>query len=557
MRLGIDFDNTIVCYDALFHRVALEDGVIPSDLPANKSDVRNHLRSIGREDVWTEMQGRVYGARMAEADPYPGVLAFFQNCRAAGIPVFIVSHKTRRPFAGEPYDLHAAALGWLTNQGFFDAERIGLPREDVFFELTKQAKLERIAACGCTHFIDDLPELLAEPSFPQGVARLLFDPNQLYPSETRFHRILEWPQAEKELLPAPKKPPAPSPVPAPEPEGELVSAVESLLNRAGFPPRLAPTLEPLPGGANNRVYRVQAGDKPAVLKRYFHAAGDPRDRFQAEFAFYHWAWSRGLRSVPEPLAWDRERRLGLFEFIEGRKPQGAELSPDHVGQALGFLIQLNADRSHPRAGAIPVASEACFSTAEHVARIDGRVERLTRIPSDTAIDQDAATFVREELSPAWQRLRSSVLASAGSASDCPLPSAQRCLSPSDFGFHNALLGTDGTLRFLDFEYAGWDDPAKLIGDFFSQPQIPVGIEHWPTFVHGLDQALGWNGELESRAAVLLPAYRLKWCCIRLNEFLAVDRTRREFAAGGPAAFEERKARQLAATRLALTALING
>ena len=28
MRIGIDFDNTIVSYDALFHKVAREQGVI-------------------------------------------------------------------------------------------------------------------------------------------------------------------------------------------------------------------------------------------------------------------------------------------------------------------------------------------------------------------------------------------------------------------------------------------------------------------------------------------------------------------------------------------------
>src|SRR5258708_29751946 len=41
-----------------------------------------------------------------------------------------------------------------------------------------------------------------------------------------------------------------------------------------------------------------------------------------------------------------------------------------------------------------------------------------------------------------------------------------------FGFHNALLRPSQELCFLDFEYAGHDDPAKMVGDFFSQPAIP-------------------------------------------------------------------------------------
>jgi len=197
MLLGVDFDNTIVCYDALFHRVAREQGLIPADVPVNKSDVRNYLRRVDNEAAWTEMQGTVYGARLSEAAPYPGVLEFFEACRTAGIPTSIISHKTRHPFLGEQYDLHAAASAWLEQQGFFDAARLGLPRENVFFELTKPAKLARIGQCGCTHFIDDLPEFLGEPDFPAGVQRILFDPNQLYAGEQRFHRIQDWADARR------------------------------------------------------------------------------------------------------------------------------------------------------------------------------------------------------------------------------------------------------------------------------------------------------------------------------------------------------------------------
>ena len=189
MHIGIDFDNTIVCYDALFHRVAREKNVIPENMPVNKSDVRNHLRRIGKEDVWTEMQGYVYGGRMSEADAYPGVIDFFKACVAKGIRVTIISHKTRYPFLGEKYDLHKAARDWLELQGFFDLSRIGLARENVFFELTKQEKLNRIGAVGCTHFIDDLPEFLAEASFPKATCRLLFDPNNLYTEENNFQQI--------------------------------------------------------------------------------------------------------------------------------------------------------------------------------------------------------------------------------------------------------------------------------------------------------------------------------------------------------------------------------
>jgi hypothetical protein len=199
MHIGIDFDNTIVCYDGLFHRVCLEKGLITPDVPVNKSDVRNYLRRAGKEAAWTEMQGYVYGARMSEASPYPGVIEFFTASRKAGLPLTIISHKTRHPFLGPEYDLHQAALNWLEQQGFFDADKIGLPRTNAFFELTREAKLERIGGSGATHFIDDLPEFLSAPGFPEKVRRILFDPNGLYADETRFTRAIAWTQMRKLL----------------------------------------------------------------------------------------------------------------------------------------------------------------------------------------------------------------------------------------------------------------------------------------------------------------------------------------------------------------------
>ena len=118
-----------------------------------------------------------------------------------------------------------------------------------------------------------------------------------------------------------------------------------------------------------------------------------------------------------------------------------------------------------------------------------------------------------------------------------------CLSPSDFGFHNALASAQG-LSFLDFEYAGRDDPAKLVCDFFCQPEIPVPMHHYAGFVSRLVQGLELDEAARVRCRILVDAYRVKWACIMLNDFLPLDAARRAFAAEGSQA--ARCARQLAA-----------
>ena len=201
MLIGVDFDNTIVCYDQVFHQVAVEQGLIPLEVPVSKGEVRDYLRQCGREDDWTELQGYVYGARMQDAIPFPGVLECLAHFVKHGIMVCIISHKTRYPYMGPKYDLHQAAQQWLEQQGFFDQAQIGLSSDQVFFELTKQEKLESIAKVGCTHFIDDLPEFLAEPGFPAGVERILFDPNENHSTGHRFHRITSWMEIKKIIIP--------------------------------------------------------------------------------------------------------------------------------------------------------------------------------------------------------------------------------------------------------------------------------------------------------------------------------------------------------------------
>ena len=518
MRIGVDFDNTIVCYDALFHRVALEQGLIPADLPVNKSEVRNHLRRTDREPLWTEMQGYVYGARMSEAEAFPGVIEFFQECRRRGIQLSIISHKTRHPFLGEKHDLHEAARRWLEEQGFFDPAKIGLAREEVFFELTKEAKLARIGERGCDAFIDDLPELLAEPSFPE-IERILFDPGNLYATETLFTRLRSWAEISGYFR------------------------IKRFARAQGFEADLK--IEALTGGGNNRVYRVSDGEREAVVKHYFQHGADRRDRFAAERAFYDFAWGSGVRRTPEPLAWDVENRLGTFSFVEGRKLKPGEVDANAVNQAMEFIVELN--RHAKGAEAIPAASEACFTWADHVRLISERVERLRQIGGESAADREALSLVKEAVQPAWEKIRTALAAK-------PEPHLKRrVLSPSDFGFHNALLATDGMFRFFDFEYAGWDDPAKLICDFFCQPQVPVPMEFWGRVTETLAAAFDGGKALEEHARLLLPAYQIKWICIMLNEFVRTDRERRDFAQGTDS-IEERKTAQLRKARAAFEKL---
>jgi hypothetical protein len=307
------------------------------------------------------------------------------------------------------------------------------------------------------------------------------------------------------------------------------------------------------GGANNRVFRVQAHDSRFLLKAYFTHPCDRRDRLGAEFSFLRFAWNHGIRSIPQPLGQDLPARLGLMGYLEGCPFRAGEVAERAVQDALRFYRALNEHKTLPGAGQLPLASEACFSVAEHLECVGNRVRRLESIDPEGSINAEAKAFIRNDLAPAWRDVNNTVrLAARGAGLDERLSRPSWCLSPSDFGFHNALRMGDGCAHFFDFEYAGWDDPARMVCDFFCQRAVPVPFHYFDQFAETVSTDSPDPEATRARIHLLLPVYRIKWCCILLNDFLRGGAARRRFALGTES--ENRKRRQLAEVRSALEAI---
>lgn len=324
-----------------------------------------------------------------------------------------------------------------------------------------------------------------------------------------------------------------------QPAESIRSCAASLAASCGY--AVPDSFAPLGGGRNNQVYRLSHGDGVAtILKIYFRHGDDPRDRLAHEWGFTQHAWRLGLRSLPQPLAMDRENYAALFAVLPGLPCGRSDVTEDAVAQAAEFVRRLNRDRS--AIAALPVASEACFSLAEHLATVARRLDRLAALVPQSAVHEAARDFVLHDLMPWWKAVEAEV-SSRGVrfGIDRRVDEQAIILSPSDFGFHNALID-DGRIAFVDFEYAGRDDPAKLIGDFFNQVECPVALRHLSLML----DAVAASEADSARARLLLPVYAVKWTTILLNDFLGVGAARRQFALSGDG--EARLAHQLQAAR---------
>ena len=179
MRIGIDFDNTIIAYDQVFCAAAKLGGFIGADFSGGKQAVRDSIRLLpDGEQTWQRLQGQVYGKGISGATLIPGVDGFLRRCRAEGCSVSIVSHKTEYGhYDPERINLRDAARQWMTANGLVEGE-FGIPALNIFFEGSRSEKLARIAALSCTHFIDDLEEVLLDPGFPPNVERILLSEHE-------------------------------------------------------------------------------------------------------------------------------------------------------------------------------------------------------------------------------------------------------------------------------------------------------------------------------------------------------------------------------------------
>ncbi|HJO88035.1 MAG: phosphotransferase [Alphaproteobacteria bacterium] len=314
-------------------------------------------------------------------------------------------------------------------------------------------------------------------------------------------------------------------------------------------------LEPVTGGGNNRVYRAALADGCTVAaKCYPSQKEDPRDRLGAEFRGLGFLAEQGVGpALPQPVAADREAGVALYEWIEGEAVSASDPEarrPGDVDQALVLLAKLHELRLTPGAKALPPGSDPCFSAADLTAEIAGRRIRLGEVAEE---HDSLQAFLLKEFDPALEEAAqraARAYEAAGMDFDTAIPERECTLSPSDFGFHNARRRTDGSLVFLDFEYFGWDDPAKLTADILLHPGMVLSADEEAEFRQGLADINREDKTYGARLSALWSLFGLRWCLILLNEFLPERWFRRAHANGGRNR-ETAQARQLDKSRAML------
>jgi len=288
--------------------------------------------------------------------------------------------------------------------------------------------------------------------------------------------------------------------------------------------------EPARAGGNNRVFRLETAEGPPLALK--HYPSDGRDRLGQEYDALVFLSRHGIDSAPRPVARDADASCALYQWFDG---EAAVLRPqdDDADQLADFLVALQKLRNAEGARHLRNASASVFSPEEAIAQYEHRLNSLRPV-SET--DSDLRAFVDGSLIPstaiAIRRLHRLYAEAGRDPADVLVP-AHRALSPSDFGLHNALRTADGRLRFIDFEYFGWDDPAKLVADTAIHPGSNLSEASANHLIVRLSSSFkAGDDAFANRLDALYPVFGAIWCLIVLNAYLPESRSRRALAAQG-------------------------
>lgn len=286
-------------------------------------------------------------------------------------------------------------------------------------------------------------------------------------------------------------------------EGEIALArqAEAL---AGVP---VLAMVPAGRGANSHIVKLETQTGPFALKVYPQRPGDQRDRLEVEWQALRFLGESGLKQAPRAIARDDANRLMLMEWIEGEIITRHQ--PGDLDDALCFVEGIFRASQDAGASGFPLASEACLSATEICRQID---QRFNGFISYVPLDQALGGVVK----PAYAAARAAIAPELATPSD--LAQSERRLIPADFGFHNAIRQQDGTVRYIDFDYFGWDDPVKFIADFVVHPAMSLDADERAEVVARLTGALPDSAGASARLKRHLPLYAIRWALILLNAF---------------------------------------
>lgn len=326
----------------------------------------------------------------------------------------------------------------LENKGFFkssDDGGLGFAKDDLVFSDSVDDCLKQMSSLNLTHFVDLKP---GDDQFPDQIQPLFFSRGEsqdtAYPCFSSWRDIREYFRWSHGI------------------DSHSSARLTKIKTLKGF--------------GDNRVYKLYMEDgRHFVLKHYMEQDEGESARMLNEIRHLKALQDVGFDNVPRTF-W-HDDRWAIYSFAEGEPLE--DISSEDVDQFITWLLKLDQKGPELRGQDIQNAPGARVRLGQYVEDLNKKWNQVLSSCQKPDGPKDVMLFMLTDMEQMRQdNINHFYLwcKRKGWDKDDILPEEDRIFSPGDFGFHNALKTSDGELNFVDFEESGWDDPAKLMADFF-------------------------------------------------------------------------------------------
>lgn len=184
----VDVDNTIIDYCDVLSNLVRSYCESEQRVAMSHAEAKVKIQSLGGNDLWTLLQGQIYGPLMADAKVFDGFMEFLDSVSDRH-SIFLVSHRSRYPYAGPKYDLHSYVLKFFEKEGLDNVFRVN---RSLFLKETLEEKIAKIISLEPHIVIDDKLEVLERlDALGCRAAKYWFQPTEFENSE-QYERKVVW-----------------------------------------------------------------------------------------------------------------------------------------------------------------------------------------------------------------------------------------------------------------------------------------------------------------------------------------------------------------------------
>ncbi len=251
---------------------------------------------------------------------------------------------------------------------------------------------------------------------------------------------------------------------------------------------------------NNKIKRFIDNEFDLIIKFY-----DDQSllKHQRETYFYEFLNKKKIKSIPRLQYYSLKDRFSIFDYFENDNTQ-VVFDKSLLKTFANFINNINLSLviNDYKFRAI----DSAFSLQEHFNNINTLIHKYKNLCNNNLYNYD---YEFDLLNKYHKILLNYKILNKDLINT---KKTELILSPSDFGAHNILKTTNG-VYFIDFEFSGIDDPAKLICDFFLHPRNLFDHKLIDFFC---DNLFFMNINILKRVKFLFPIYTIKWILIFIN-----------------------------------------